>query len=301
MSGKYEIHSIDCREGISKAQAESFLKKHNLKPIKEVHLTKHGNKIISRRYRIQDPALFKEFITKQIPTRTGVINLILGKREIQGTGLLDVGERVAQAIKGRPAGIYPPPVRKFIQDHHDEPITNVQVVRVPLSNKIMAGANLLTFGQLTQKMKEYNIDQLRHLYCVLRIGGHDYVTERNEIIVIKPMGQMKGQLIDLGPPRNQMTVGQLFQKLVDDDPNVTVYDAFSANCGHFAAKVVQTLGLTSNETTTFINQNIDGLVSTTYKKLAKGITDIAARGNVLLHGVGRKRVIHNRTGKSTCC
>ena len=166
----FEIHSVDFREGLTKTQAESFLKRHDLKPIKEVHLTKHGNKIISRRYRIQDPALFKEFITKQIPTRTGVINLILGKREIQGTGLLDVGERVSQAIKGRPAGVYPPPVRKFIQDHHDEPITNVQVVRVPLSNKIMAGANLLTFGQLTQKMKEYNIDQLRHLYCVLRVG-----------------------------------------------------------------------------------------------------------------------------------
>ena len=62
MSGKYKIHSIDGREGISKAQAESFLKRHDLKPIKEVHLTKHGNKIISRRYIIQDPALFNEFI-----------------------------------------------------------------------------------------------------------------------------------------------------------------------------------------------------------------------------------------------
>jgi len=66
-----------------------------------------------------------------------------------------------------------------------------------------------------------------------------------------------------------MTVGQLFQKLVDDDPNVTVYDAFKNNCGHFAATIVRTLGLTSNETTTFINQNIDGLVSTAYKKIAK--------------------------------
>ena len=59
----FEIHSVDFREGLTKTQAESFLKRHNLKPVKEVHLTKHGNKIISRRYRIQDPALFKEFIT----------------------------------------------------------------------------------------------------------------------------------------------------------------------------------------------------------------------------------------------
>ena len=77
-----------------------------------------------------------------------------------------------------------------------------------------------------------------------------------------------------------------------------MYDAFKNNCGRIAATVVRALGLTSNETTTFINQNIDGLVTTTYKKIAKGITDIAAKGNVLLHGVGRrKKVTHNRMGK----
>jgi len=265
MSGKYEIHSVDFREGLSKAQAEAFLKNHNLISIKAVHLTKHGNKIISRRYRIKDPALFKEFITKQIPTRTGVINLILGKREIQGTGLLlDVGERVSQAIKGRPAGVYPPTVRKFIEDHYDEPITNVQVARVPLSNKIMAGANLLTFGQLSQKMKEHNIDELRHLYCVLRVGGRDYVAERNEIIVIRPMGQMKGQIIDLGPPKIHMTVGQLFQKLVDDDPNVIENDSIYNNCQKFATTVIHELGLRTPATDTFIHQNIVSLVSDTY-------------------------------------
>jgi len=71
------IHSVDFREGYPKRQALQWLKKNNIKPIKE-HITKEGRKIISIRYRILDPKLFKSFSTKSHYDKYGKINIIIG-------------------------------------------------------------------------------------------------------------------------------------------------------------------------------------------------------------------------------
>lgn len=71
------IHSIDFREGYKKRQALAWLKHHDIHPIKE-HITKEGNKIISIRYRILDPKLFKRFTTKSHYDDHGKVNIIIG-------------------------------------------------------------------------------------------------------------------------------------------------------------------------------------------------------------------------------
>jgi len=71
------IHSIDFREGYPKRQALQWLKRNNIHPIKE-HITKEGRKIISIRYRILDPKLFKSFTTKSQYDKYGKINIIIG-------------------------------------------------------------------------------------------------------------------------------------------------------------------------------------------------------------------------------
>lgn len=73
-----ELHSVDFRKA-TKAEAKAWLDKHDIFPIKE-HITKEGNKIISRRYRIKDPKLFKTFSTKKIFSKNMEINLIFGYR-----------------------------------------------------------------------------------------------------------------------------------------------------------------------------------------------------------------------------
>jgi hypothetical protein len=71
------IHSIDFREGYKKADSIKWLKKNNIKPIKE-DITKEGRKIISIRYRIKDPSLFRSFSTKSIYDKHGKVNIIIG-------------------------------------------------------------------------------------------------------------------------------------------------------------------------------------------------------------------------------
>ena len=70
----YEIHSVDFRHNYTAPQARKWLKKHNYKPIKRAHITKKDGAIVSIRYRIQDPALFKSFITKKVDDVFGLLH-----------------------------------------------------------------------------------------------------------------------------------------------------------------------------------------------------------------------------------
>jgi hypothetical protein len=282
----FEIHSVDFRQNYTTPQAKRWLKKHNLQPIKRVHITKKDGVITSRRYRIKDPALFKTFITKKIDG--GNINLILGQSEGQeGAGLI---QNIKDFISGRPAGMYPPSIRKFIEQHGNATIENVSALRVPLSGAISKAGNILTLGGMQRKINELNIDKLRHLYVVIRVSGNNYLLEKNETIVIKPdIRRPNEQVINFGRPTNNITVSELFNKLIEEDPNINIYDAFTANCSLFAEHVLKILGVWNNAAASFVQQNVKDLVPTTHKRIARGVTNLAARFDVLLHGKGRNK------------
>ena len=66
-----QIHSVVFNDKFwTSANARSWLKQHNLIPIKRVHHTEN-----TLRYRIRDPRLFKRFSTKVLPNH---INIVLG-------------------------------------------------------------------------------------------------------------------------------------------------------------------------------------------------------------------------------
>jgi hypothetical protein len=283
----FEIHSVDFRHGYTPKQAKQWLKKHNLKPIKPVHIIVKNGITTSLRYRLVDPSEFKSFITKKIDG--GNINLILGSRDGQtGTGLIS---NIKDFVEGRPANMYPPDIRKFIEQHGNATIDNVSVLRVPLSNLITKAGNLLTFGGLQKKLTELNIDELRHLYVVINVSGNNYLLEKNETITVKPdVRRPNEQVINLGKPANTITVSELFNKLMEQDPNINIYDAFTANCSMFAEHVLKILGVWNNSVAPFVQQSVTNLVSGTHKKVARGVTNLAARLGVLLQGKGR----HNK-------
>ena len=286
----FEIHSVDFRQNYTTPQAKRWLKKHNLQPIKRVHITKKDGVITSRRYRIKDPALFKTFITKKIDG--GNINLILGQPSASEEGQAGSGliQNIKDFIEGRPSGMYPPSIRKFIEQHGNATIENVSALRVPLSGAISKAGNILTLGGMQKRINKLNIDKLRHLYVVIRVSGNNYLLEKNETIVIKPdIRRPNEQVINFGPPKNKITVSELFNKLITEDPNINIYDAFTANCSLFAEHVLKILGVWNNVAASFVQQNVKDLVPTTHKRIARGVTNLAARFDVLLHGKGRNK------------
>ena len=203
--------------------------------------------------------------------------------------MAEIVKRVKGVIYGRPSGMYPPSVRNFIAKHGNDRITNVKVKRVPIASSIMTAGNLVTGGDLMNKMKQMNIDKLRHLYVVFSVNGVEHFVEKNEDIQVKQDVPREGaEMMFLGNPKNDLTVAELFDTIIKNHPNINHYNAFSANCQNFASIVLKTLGLFDNEADKFVNQPVAKLVSPFLKKVAKGATDLASRLNILRTGVGRR-------------
>jgi hypothetical protein len=192
-------------------------------------------------------------------------------------------------IYGRPTDLYPPSLRSLIEQQGNSVIENVEVMRRPIHHLITKVGNLVTRGRLGQKMAELNIDSLRHLYLVLRINGINYLIEKNEVINVmkSPPSREGAEIINLGPPRSQITVEQLFTQLLAENPRINVYDAFSSNCQNFVAHILKILGLWGENVMPFVQQNVSDLVNDSAKKAARITTNIASIADVWIHGKGR--------------
>jgi len=209
------------------------------------------------------------------------------KKKVQkGQGVI---EDLTPYIYGRPTDLYPPSLRSLIEQQGNALIDNVEVMRVPINHLITKVGNLVTRGGLGQKMAELNIDALRHLYLVLRINGVNYLIEKNEVIRVmtSPPSREGAEVINLGPPRKQITVEQLFAQLLAEDPHINIYDAFRSNCQGFVGHVLNILGLWNDNTIQFVRQNVSGLVDDFTKKVARATTNLASIADVWIHGKGR--------------
>lgn len=208
------------------------------------------------------------------------------KTKQKGKGMI---EDLTPYVYGRPTDLYPPSIRSFIEQQGNAIIDNVEVMRVPINHLITRVGNLLTRGMLGQKMAELNIDSLRHLYVVLRVNGINYLIEKNQVIqvVVSPPSREGAEVMNLGPPKNQITVEQLFTQLLAEDPRINVYDAFSSNCQGFVGHVLRILGLWGGSTIPFVQQQVSDLVGGFTKKIARATTNLAAIADVWIHGKGR--------------
>ena len=208
------------------------------------------------------------------------------KTKQKGKGMI---EDLTPYVYGRPTDLYPPSIRSFIEQQGNAVIDNVEVMRVPINHLITKVGNLLTRGMLGQKMAELNIDSLRHLYVVLRVNGINYLVEKNQVlqVVVSPPSREGAEVINLGPPKAQITVQQLFTQLLAEDPRINVYDAFSSNCQGFVGHVLRILGLWGGSTIPFVQQQVSELVGSFTKKIARATTNLAAIADVWIHGKGR--------------
>lgn len=214
-------------------------------------------------------------------------------KALQGKGFSI--KNVKDFIKGRPAGVYPPKVRKFIATRGKFMIMGVSVVRQPLSAAITRAINVLSLGKVAKSMKQLNIDKLRHLYVVLDIMDprtnrmSSWMIEKNETITVaehSDAGHIGHETLDLGAPKEHLDVGGLFGLLHAEDANINVYDSVKANCQDFAAHVLKILGLWNASVSKFVKQDLTKLITPFYRKASKAITDAGSRLSILYEGAG---------------
>lgn len=221
-------------------------------------------------------------------------------------------EDEGEGLPYRPTEMYPPKVRSFIEAHGTSHINYVEVARLPIKSIISRVINAASFGRVAKKMKERNIDELRHLYIVLEIvnpiSGEKslWLSEKDEVIKIEQAISKgyprKGQeTMILGNPKNSITVSELFATLVAEDPNINIYDALSANCQMYVEHILKILGLWHADISKFVKQNTQQLVGSFLQKVGRKITDVARYANVLIEGAGEYEGGCDGLAECSCC
>lgn len=190
----------------------------------------------------------------------------------------------------------PPQVLKLLSKIGSEEVKSVKLIRTPLSASTRFLLNIASFGQLNQKLKEANIDQLFHLSML--INGR-YELEKNEVIKmqINPNAvKSNSETLDV-PITQYLTIQQVMNNTKEQMGNkYGPYDGKYNNCSVFLSNVLSANGLENFQTEKFINQKTVELFNS-FPNLTKIITDLATTSGAVvdrqIQGEGSVKYKHN--------
>lgn len=195
-----------------------------------------------------------------------------------------------EGILLRDPTINPPKVRKILESIGNEKIESITLIRTPLSKSTKFLVNVATLGQLKNKMKEADIDELFHLSML--INGK-YQLEKNEVIMLaQDSNAIKENSQTLEVPVNKdITINQLLENTQKQmGNNYGSYDGRTNNCSVFLSNVLSSNGLSNPNTEEFVNQKTEELFSlfpSLSSKIIKFGTNVGAFVNRQIEGEGK--------------
>jgi hypothetical protein len=209
-----------------------------------------------------------------------------------GFGLMDL-------FRGPRKGA-PPAVRKFLADHPNRKIVSLSVGRKPINSYIAKTLNILTNGHFQKKQRQRGYDALNHTYVVFTLdNGERFRMEKDHVVGIKKYNNKQDHNlkdVEMKEPINVQDFISHGEEYGKKNPNHEFwkYDSQNSNCQYFVNDLVR-----GNEDKIENVQEVEayylqpraGETVGPIKDLVRGITDLAALGDRIVHGtgVGRKR------------
>lgn len=154
-------------------------------------------------------------------------------------------------------------------------ITSGQVIRTPLSEKIMETINQSTAGMLRERLKTTSYDKLYHL----RI---DFSTADGVITIEKNYGSIdtlhndtrdltsESEKMDIGPVPKGLTVGQVLDNTRKAmGSSYSSYNGLTNNCQDFIISILSANRLGNSRVNSFVKQNLYELIEPELKMVAK--------------------------------
>jgi hypothetical protein len=209
-----------------------------------------------------------------------------------GSGFKDTFKTVKALAFGQ--SDYTANVKKIFNQYENQPISKMTIVRTPVNSAILGAMDTISLGNFTKKMDKANFDELYHLQIEITLGNGQVVTvEKTEVVNIRK-GKTKHadkeeEMVDNIP---NITFGDLMrnaQKLMGS--KFFTYSAKNNNCQDFALALLQGSNIGNDSDYTFIKQNTKQLFKNQgfLNKVSNTLTDVGAKGNILMHGGSAKR------------
>ena len=183
---------------------------------------------------------------------------------------------------------YSPEMNDILKEMENVPITNITIVRTPLSKVLKLALDALTFGRISKNSTKEGYDTLFHLALYLTTSKGVYSLEKNEVITMmkNPRIGEKSETMNV-PVMNPLTTATLLNnthKYMGN--NFFVYDAKACNCQNFVSSILKANYLDTDDNLRFILQNTETIFKgiTRFAKFGRTLTDIASRIDVIRQG-----------------
>lgn len=209
---------------------------------------------------------------------------------IRGAGILDtirsIPSRIIDFFKG-PRSDAPPVIRNALQNYGDQQITRLRVCRTPLNGMVEKILNIISSGEFNKQKQKLQYDQVFHLYLIIDLkNGKTFRIEKNATVdFAEYSGPVCGMLV---PVTKTLTFSDLINKPAEKfGSTFWQYNSITNNCQVFVKNILDTAGLNSSELTTYVMQDAKAIFSTSpeyVKMFQNAVTDLGARGNILLQG-----------------
>jgi hypothetical protein len=173
--------------------------------------------------------------------------------------------------------------KSFLKQHGEEPITSIQISRVPISSTIRYLFNIITLGYFEKAHKKLGFDNFFHLSIVL---NGKYRIEKNETVNQKPFTKNdKEELVDI--KAGGFTINDFIKEGSSANPKNFwgEYNALGNNCQAWVTMVLKGNGLFNNQLNSFVNQDMEALAKelpSYTSSVAKDITDLGSIINRVL-------------------
>jgi hypothetical protein len=189
-------------------------------------------------------------------------------------------KKTANALLNGRSGISPS-VDAFLQQHGDEPISQLIISRNVVSSLITGALNILS----PNFEKKNNNNPLYHLKILVKTNRTSYSLEKNEVITISKYLMNKGaENMNVSIP-NGLTMNILLartQQLMGG--KFKSYSARDNNCQHFILGLLQSNNLSTSQNVLFTKQATQHLFTPELRKITNSITDVAGKVNIIREG-----------------
>tara|TARA_R110000803_G_scaffold3726_1_gene12669 strand:- start:1360 stop:2364 length:1005 start_codon:yes stop_codon:yes gene_type:complete len=187
---------------------------------------------------------------------------------------------------------YSPKVKKILKDFGDEEITNLYIIRTPISKVLRFLMNILSLGEFEKRMKNTPYDDLYHLAIHIETSKGKVSLEKNEVINMdrNPKKPKNAEILNVTIGK-KLTINEMLDKTKTKmGKNFFPYSAKDNNCQRFILSLLQANNLANKANKDFVKQDTNELFSSHLRKATNTVTDVAGRLNILASGGTVKKI-----------
>lgn len=223
-------------------------------------------------------------------TGTGCFNCMLDEFEmdddeyINGSGFRKFLKNVGKKLFGlRPSVKNPPKLNDALSSYGDEAVSQLKIVRTPISSVLSTLVNIVSLGALKKEMDDKGHDAFYHLQLLI---NNKYSLEKVEVVslsvcksCVKPNSQV--MLINESDIPSGLTIKQMIDNTRTEmgDLKFTGYNALTNNCQDFINAVLKANKINNSKYSNFIKQDTTQLIKNTpvfAQKFMKASTNVGA-------------------------